>query len=410
MSRLCALAGAVLILAVTASPAAADSSVVGHWPLDDAVGTTVRDSSGFGNTGTLSGRAAWVPGLTGSALSFDGQSGQVKVPNSPSLEPPTAVTVSAWVRHAGSPGAYRYILAKGATGCTAAAYGLYTGPGGGLEFYVSKDRGTAYARSVDAGTRVWDGSWHLVVGTFDGDVIRLYVDGTEIGTGVSYPGPLVYRLPDSNDLYIGNYPGCQEHEFHGVIDDVTVWSGALTPSQVRHLLPTPGGSGSPPAASSSPGSGGGGASSAAPGSDPSGASGPGSPALTSLRLSGTILLVGADGKVSHAGHRTGLTISYSDRQGALVILTLVRIESGVRIGRRCVAPTHQSRRNRVRCTRQVTLGSFTHNDGSGRTTIRFTGLPGRPLTPGRYRLIMTPRSHGRVGPAVVVQFSVRRRG
>jgi hypothetical protein len=233
--RLSSVAVFFLITAFTASPALASSGPVGVWNLDEGGSAQVKDSSGKGNDGVLSGGATWVAGHSGTALGFDGSSGEAKVPNSASLEP-TAVTVSAWVQQQGTPGNYRYIVAKGATGCIAASYGLYSGPNGGLEFYVSKTRGTTFARSPDAGDGVWDGAWHLAVGTYDGSTIRLYVDGAEVGSGTAYPGSLEYLLHDSNDLFIGNYPGCSAHEFLGVIDDVTVWNRALPQAEVQALM------------------------------------------------------------------------------------------------------------------------------------------------------------------------------
>ena len=125
---------AVLAFAVSAS---ADTGLVAEWPFDEGGGTTAADASGHGNGGTLIGGAQWVPGHgNGTALTFDGSGGRVQVPRSASLEA-AAVTVSAWVRRSGSPGAFRYLVAKGATGCLAASYGLYTGPDGGLMFYVA---------------------------------------------------------------------------------------------------------------------------------------------------------------------------------------------------------------------------------------------------------------------------------
>ena len=291
---------AVLISAPTASATAASRGVVGEWPLNEGVGTQAADISGSGNNGTLSGGATWVNDGSGSALSFDGVSGQVKVPNNPSLEPASGVTVQAWVKHTGSPGQYRYVLAKGATGCIAASYGLYTGPNGGLEFYVSRDRGTVYARSSDAGQAVWDGRWHLVVGTFDGDVIRLFVDGAEVGSGITYPGSLEYLLPASNDLYIGSYPGCDQHEFLGFIDDAMVWNRALTPQEVEGVLPEQGSGANPPL--SPPASSGlTGATRRPDGSGPtqSGSTQPasGAPSLSRPRVFGRTLTLAADGRL-----------------------------------------------------------------------------------------------------------------
>ena len=223
------------ICAAVAAPALASPGLVGDWTFDEGSGTVAHDVAGVANNGVLSGTVAWVPGhSSGSALSFHGH-GQVLVSNSTSLEPTAGVTVSAWIEHLGSPGAFRYIVAKGATGCIAASYGLYTGPNGGLQFYVSRVRGTAYARSPDEGTGIWDGHWHLAVGTFDGTTVRLYIDGTEVGSGTSYPGSIEYLLPDSNDLYFGNYPGCESHEFVGTIDDVMIWNRALSAGEVASL-------------------------------------------------------------------------------------------------------------------------------------------------------------------------------
>ena len=254
MNRISFLAAVLVTAAITASPALAATAPVGLWKLDEGSGTHVADSSGNGNNGVLSGGVSWVPGASGSALSFDGSTGEVKVADNTVLEPHSTVTVSAWVKQAGSPGDFRYVVAKGANGCIAASYGLYSGPDGGLEFYVSQGQGSIYARSPDAGQDVWDGKWHLAVGTYDGSTIRLYLDGVEVGTGTPWAGSLEYLLPDSNDFYIGNYPGCADHEFLGAVDDVAVWNRTLGTAEIGGLLQP----GDPAGQPTSPSGGGGG--------------------------------------------------------------------------------------------------------------------------------------------------------
>jgi hypothetical protein len=397
-----ALVLGALIAAPAPAAALAASGPVGVWKLDEAGGTTASDSSGNGNPGVLSGGVTWVPGVFGSAIALDGSTGEIKVSDNDALEPATAVTVSAWIKATGSPGVYRYIVAKGGNQCIAASYGLYTGPDGGLQFYVSQDAGSAYERSAAAGMGVWDGDWHLVVGSFDGSVLRLYVDGVQVGPAVSYPGSLVYRLPYSNDLYIGNYPGCAQRSFMGLIDDVTIWDRALSAAEVSALEPAAGAGPPSPGpsgalggnAGSAPGGG------SAPGVNAPGPSGSGPVALlTHLWWTQTTLTLGAGGR-----HR-GVMITYLDHSASRVTLTLVRLQAGTKLRGRCVA---LRRRAGHRCTRQVVVGSYRHTDGPGRTTLHFTGLPGRRLTPGRYRLILTPRSHGTTGRTVVVAFAVRR--
>ncbi len=118
---------------------------------------------------------------------FRRQHGRVRVPDSSSLEPPSAVSVGAFVKANGSPGDFKYIVAKGASGCIASSYALYTASDGGLEFYVAQNSGLSYTLSPDAGSSIWDGNWHFVVGTYDGSAVRLYVDGNQVGNGAPRP-------------------------------------------------------------------------------------------------------------------------------------------------------------------------------------------------------------------------------
>jgi hypothetical protein len=405
LRRVFSVVGVALVCAASTAPAFASSGPAGHWTLNEGRGTTVADSSGHGNDGVLSGGATWATGHSGTALSFDGSTGQVRVPNSASLEPAT-VTVSAWVKQDGSPGSFRYIVAKGATGCIAASYGLYTGPDGGLQFYVSQARGTTYARSPDAGTGVWDGGWHDVVGSYDGSTIRLYVDGVQIGSGTSYPGALEYLLHDSNDLFIGNYPGCADHEFLGTIDNVVVWNRALSPSDIAALRSSQDGApASPPSTpptqggtAGQPGSGAG-ATPAPPAKDDT-------PEIARLRLSTATFTIDARGRLVSS---PGTSITYTESQAARLTVTLLRSETGVRRGKRCLSPKGRKRPRQQRCSRFVVISSFVHQDRAGKITLDVDKLLRRRLQPGAYRLDVTPRAHGKVGRTVSVKFVVRQR-
>lgn len=221
--------------AITPCPASggggAPGDLVGRWPLDEGSGTSAADTSGHGDTGTLSGGTAWVSGHTGGALSFDGAGGQVRVPDSTALEP-ADVTMNTWVKDSANPGGNAYLLAKGAQGCQAASWALYTGPSGGLEFYVSTGNATALTLSPDAGNGVWDGAWHQITGSFDGTTVRLYVDGVQVGAGTPTIAPIGYGLSTTNDLYLGAYPGCTGHDFNGAVDQPEVFNQALTPAQI----------------------------------------------------------------------------------------------------------------------------------------------------------------------------------
>jgi hypothetical protein len=216
-----------------APAAGAATGLVAHWRLDEGSGTTANDSSANGFNGSVEGPAAWVAGRRGPwALEFGGGDQRVLVPNNAALEP-SVVTVEAWVKRNGSPGQWRYIVAKGATGCVAGSYGLYSGVGGGLAFYVSSDSGFSFTASPDAGTGVWDGQWHHAAGTYDGSTVRLYVDGVEVGTGSAATAPIAYGLWTTNDLIIGSYGGCTGLDFPGTVDEPKIWNRALSQAEIK---------------------------------------------------------------------------------------------------------------------------------------------------------------------------------
>jgi hypothetical protein len=211
---------------------------VGTWPLNEGSGAVAHDLSGRGNDGALQGSGVqWTAGRFGKALSFNGTDGGVQVPDKPVYEPATGLTVSAWINSSVDPGDFSYIVSKSGNGCLTASYGLYSGPNGGLMFYVSND-GIVGTRSPDYGAGIYDGKWHNVIGTYDGTTIRLYVDGIQVGTGTPDSAPIQYGLSSSNNLVIGNYNGCSGLGFKGSIDQVRVFDRALDPNEIKLTVKT----------------------------------------------------------------------------------------------------------------------------------------------------------------------------
>jgi hypothetical protein len=226
-------AAALLVLASLgwcAAPASASSNVVAHWSLDEGSGQIAADSGPQGANARLGASGgsdtadpAWIAGHAGgSALRFDGDQ-YAAVADTAALEVPH-VAVDVWVRRAGSPGRWRYVLSKGSVGCDRSAYGLYSGWSGGLSFYVSS--ATHYTISPEApASVVWDGAWHHAVGAYDGGTVRLWIDGAQVGGGTPATLAIAYGV-GSRGLYIGTYRGSCDLGFKGDIDDVQIWDDA----------------------------------------------------------------------------------------------------------------------------------------------------------------------------------------
>ena len=230
-------------LAITlAAPAAASaaSPLAGWWPMNERSGQTVYDWSGNGNHGRLGSTPGvddndptWIKGIfnLGSALRFDGND-FVTIPDSASLRP-AQLTVSAWFRGERTPGSFRYLVAKGADGCEASSYALYTSASEGLGFYVYD--GSAWKRSPEAGPSVWDGRWHHAAGTYDGQMLRLFVDGFEVGSGTPATLAIDYDLP-TTAATMGTYGGTCALHLVGDIDGVSIWNRALPVADIARVV------------------------------------------------------------------------------------------------------------------------------------------------------------------------------
>lgn len=93
---------ALLILAIVAvagTTVLGDASLVGWWPLDDGAGAVVKDASGNGHDGAITGDPEWVAGWVGGALAFNG-SNYVDTGYKDNLP---NWTVSVWVKSPAAP-------------------------------------------------------------------------------------------------------------------------------------------------------------------------------------------------------------------------------------------------------------------------------------------------------------------
>jgi hypothetical protein len=231
-----ALAVVLALLGAPAAGSAHHSDLAGQWPLDEQTSGYTPDTSGHALDGGLGGYAVLVPGgRFGNALDLLPPESYLHVADSPTLES-QQITVLAWVRNAGNPGSYKWLVAKGAAGCSGPSYGLTTGENGGL-YFVIYDGTSAYA-TVDAGEAIWDGQWHAVVGTYDGANLRIYVDGTEVGTGTPNASTIQYGL-QFEDFNLGSYPGIDvcgyDYVFPGEIDQVSIYRRALEAAEIAQL-------------------------------------------------------------------------------------------------------------------------------------------------------------------------------
>ncbi len=201
------------------------SGLVGEWKFDEDIGTTstlTYDATGNGDNGTLmsSPTRATSTCKIANCLVFNG-SNYVSIPNSATLELRNAISISAWVNPATSTASTQLaIMGKSSEVILSLSYGqsrftIYATAGG-------------YSQAM-GGTILPANTWYHIVGTFDGNQIKIYENGVLKGT-TNYST----SIADTAAIpYIGSAGGYQF--FSGSIDDVRIYNRALSAYEVGQL-------------------------------------------------------------------------------------------------------------------------------------------------------------------------------
>jgi Concanavalin A-like lectin/glucanases superfamily len=248
-ARVMSAAGVFAVMLAIAAAAQAAPPLVAQWPLDEAhtSGATdyTEDVSGNGLSLTSPANTMRFGTESGKFGGYLASTNTTTLEANSSLLAPEQLTLLAWIKQSGDPGVLKYIAGRGDDGsnCGGSSYALYTGyPGSpGLHFYIRSGNQNILT-DVPATSAVFDGNWHLIAGTYDGTSIRLFVDGTQVGSAKP-AGAIDYGLQDSS-FYVDGYPpaaGCGgAPDFPGDIDEVRVYDRALSASELGRLAAAPG--------------------------------------------------------------------------------------------------------------------------------------------------------------------------
>jgi YD repeat-containing protein len=204
-------------------------TAIGLWPepvaalsFDEGSGSIAHDSA-HGHDATIHGAKWTKEGKYGSALEFNGESDYLSIPDSSELGLTKAFTLEAWVK----PSDVRTnapLIEKQTKEFY--AYQLYAGSkytAGVPEGRTSEADWASEA--VTAKEALPTNTWSHVALTYDGEKIRIYVNGKLISTAA---GGKVQT--SSGALWIG---GNQfSHYFKGTIDEVRLYNQALSEGQV----------------------------------------------------------------------------------------------------------------------------------------------------------------------------------
>ena len=151
------------------------------------------------------------------------------IADSNALDLTTGMTLEAWVRPSAVGSGWRTVLLKEQPGTL--VYSLYAGNGGGgpaTHVFTTGDIGIngSAATPIDA--------WTHLAATYDGAVLRLYVNGVQASTR-NLTGAM---RTSTGALRIGGNTIWSEW-FAGIIDEVRVYNRALTATEIGADMTTP---------------------------------------------------------------------------------------------------------------------------------------------------------------------------
>lgn len=196
-------------------------SHVGYWPLTGTLQDTIGRLNGSG-----SGPVAYAPGRFGSAIDLDGAGGVVTLPAG--VADAADLTVAAWVNWDGGDNWQRlfdfgnntnqYLFLCPRTGSNTMRFAIRNG---GAEQAVETSVLPA-------------GQWVHVAVTLSGSTARLYVNGV---AAASNPGVTINPIdfaPVYN--YLGDSQFSADPTFNGRIDELHIYSYALTSGEIQNLM------------------------------------------------------------------------------------------------------------------------------------------------------------------------------
>jgi hypothetical protein len=205
-----------------------------HWPLDETNGTQAHDLAG-GSHGSLQGGPVWAPtgGYHGGAVRCDGVDDRVLLGACDPTNGGQGITIALWFKPDFVTAMERTLIAK-ASGPAAQAHiwSISLVNATALRFRLRTGSTTAELTTPPAS--LFGGQWYHVVGSYDGAVMRLHLNGALMATSAR-SGLIGYH--PSITAAIGAMPDASA-PFSGWIDDVRIYPVGLSEPQVLGLLMT----------------------------------------------------------------------------------------------------------------------------------------------------------------------------
>ena len=229
---------------LTPAEVAGMDTLVGFWDFDSQ---NAADSSGNGNNGTLVHNPTFstnVPFTTSGntySISFSGSNYvqmPTSAPNANAINPNNEMTVAFWICSGTTGGTWEAVVSKDVLSGTNSGWEIQrvgTSTSLNLRIDTTGSNG-APNQTMCSLAGVFSGTWHFVAYVFNSGTVSAYLDGNSPVTSTYLPGSGFGN--SSTPLTIGT-SASPEWSMIGLVDEVQLYSRALTPAQILTLCKNP---------------------------------------------------------------------------------------------------------------------------------------------------------------------------
>ena len=197
--------------------------LVAYYPFNG----NANDESSNGNDGVVYGSILTEDrfGNENSAYEFDGNSNYIEIENTANLIERNH-TLCCWVYTSDDDG---FLVGKGQDGEWNDPYAIYLA-NSKFKYNIREDYPNVY--SIETTENIVTNEWYFLVGTYDGNEIKFYVNGEIYGSLETGGQPLANQ--DLN-LMIGSSSTPNVAMLSGILDDIRIYNRALTDEEIQFL-------------------------------------------------------------------------------------------------------------------------------------------------------------------------------
>lgn len=203
-----------------------------YYRMNEISGTTLNDTSPNALNGSISAagvtysQAGTIAGDANHALLFNGTTGDASGPAGLSPAGWSAITVECWVNlsnttYAGSPS----FVAQDNPQTTNVGFKLQVNANGTRNTVWWIGNGTTHA-SANAGNTMAAATWYHIVGTWDGAIMRLYINGAQVQTA-TISGTIGTSAGNVGIAWDGT-----GSFLPGLLDEVAIYNSVLSPTTI----------------------------------------------------------------------------------------------------------------------------------------------------------------------------------